>query len=793
MKWILIVNLVLLSIFSHAQSRLEGRVIDEETKEGIPGVIVEIHELERGVLTNPDGYFYWDGIRKANYHLHFSYLGYQAVTRVIGADEFDELIEVRLKPTSLELNEVLIESNHYKTGPKEQTLSMEILDTDFLLKNRKGSFVGSLENLPGVNTINTGVGISKPVIRGMSFNRVIVNDKGIKQEGQQWGSDHGLEIDMFEPGRVEVVKGPSSLQYGSDGLGGVINIFPPAVPNSDGHKGTLQLLYKSNNHLLGTSTSIEGKMNAFVYRARFSTQDFGDYRVPADEFNYNGTINPIFDEHLKNTAGRERNFSLMAGVKKDWGHSTLTISNFQQRVGLFPGVVGIQGLYQLDPDGNRRNIDQPRQETDHFKVISNTNLLLGRNWLELDLGYQRNLRKEISQPHNGQLVTGDPNLALHLDLQTVTLNARYYLHQHADHSRTVGIQGQYQVNQVKGFEHLIPDYKSSAIGAYLYEEHSWWEHMTLTGGLRIDYANRNISSFRQPIVDADQNVIRYYERNPEVDRNFGNYSAAIGLSYYPSSSFNAKLNIGSSYKVPSANELSINGIHHGTFRHELGDADLESERGWQGDLSLSYQKSNLSLVVTPFASYFTNFIYLSPSPQFSTSLDEDAFFESTQVFQYKQHDAFFAGSEVTLEFHPIDQLHWQTAFEYIYNYNLETYLPLPLTPPASLFSELDYEWEFGSKGMKDLEIGLNAKWVWDQNRVDRNERVTEGYFVLGATLGTGFRLGNQEVNLFLSASNLLDQTYMNHLSRYRLLNLPEQGRNFSVSLHIPLFNHSKST
>lgn len=788
MRYLLILLLLVGTTDIYAQAKLSGSVLDAEHNEPLPGATVAIHELEKGVLTDIDGRFVFDNVRKANYHLHISYLGYRAVTLVIGSDEFDQEIIVRLEPTSLELGEVVVESNHYKTGPKEQTLSMEILDTEFLLKNRKGSFVSSLEDLPGVSAINTGVGISKPVIRGMSFNRVIVNDKGIKQEGQQWGSDHGLEIDMFDPGRVEVVKGPNSLLYGSDGLGGVINIFPPAVPQK-GISGSFQSIYKSNNHLVGTSTSVEGRQGDFVYRGRFSTQDFGDYQVPSDEFNYNGKINDLYDEHLKNTAGRERNFSLMAGIKKDWGHSTITVSNFNQRAGLFVGVVGTQGLYNLDPDGNSRDINQPRQETNHLKVISNTNVLLGKNWLELDLGYQYNLRKEISKPHTGQPAPDGSLLALRLALQTYTLNARYYLHQHADHSRIVGVQGQYQTNKVGGFEHLIPDFQSSSIGAYIYEEHSWWENLTLIGGLRFDYANRDVASYRQQILDDDGSVEREYERNPAIDRYFFDYSAAVGLSFYPNSRFNAKLNIGSSFKVPTATDLSINGIHHGTFRHELGTSDLDSERGWQADLSLSYQRKNLSWVLTPYVSYFQGFIYLSPSSFYSKSLDEDAFYDQMQVYQYKQHDAFFTGTEMTIEYHPVEALHWRAAFEYIYNYNLETYLPLPMTPPASIFSDVDYGFEFSSPAFQKLELGLNAKLVFDQNRVDRNEKSTEGYFTLGASVGSDWKWGQQPFSIFLSASNLLDEKYYNHMSRYRLLNLPEQGRNFSVSLHIPIGNN----
>ncbi|PIB37488.1 hypothetical protein BFP72_08980 [Reichenbachiella sp. 5M10] len=737
------------------------------------------------MITDVDGEFRFENVREASYHLHVSYVGYRAVTVLVDSDDLSTYLIVPLSQTSLELSEIVVESNYYKNGPKEQTLSMEMLDSEYLMKNQRGSFVNSLEDLPGVSAISTGVGIAKPVIRGMGFNRVIVNDKGVKQEGQQWGGDHGLEIDMFDPGRVEVIKGPGSLMYGSDGLGGVINIFPPAIPQQQGLSGGFQMLYKTNNQLVGTSTHIQGRKKDWVYRVRLSTQDFGDYRVPADEFNYNGTIYNIYDEHLKNTAGKERDVSLMLGVKKYWGYSTLTLSNFHQEVGLFAGAVGIPSAVLLLPDGDNRNLDKPKQQTNHFKIISNTNLLLGKNWLELDIGYQYNLRKEISNPHTGQVVIGDSDLALRLDLQTFTLNGRYFLHKSKKRSSILGVQGQYQVNRKGGFEHLIPDFHSSAIGVFHYEEYTVQDRWTMTGGVRLDYANRNIDAYEQPIYDQNQDVVRYYERNPDVSKWFLNYSAALGVSYYPTSSFNTKLNLGTSYKVPTATEMSINGIHHGTFRHELGDAELITERGFQADVSLSYQQTNLSLVVTPYASFFKDYIYLAPSALFSNNLDPDAFYESTQVYQYQQNDVFYAGTEVSVEYHPIQALHWKVALEYIYNYNLDTYLPLPLTPPPSLFSDLEYEFALRGACVKTLEFGFNGKWVLDQNRVDRNERATEGYFVLGANVNTQIAWGTTQLRVFFSVNNLLDQEYFNHLSRYRLLNLPEQGRNFSVSVHVP--------
>lgn len=782
-------HLILLLIASNfavfSQSMLSGQVVDN-TGEPLIGASVIIHELEKGTITDLDGNFRFDNLRTASYHLHISYVGYEAQTVAVDANG-GESITITLEHTSLELNEIVVESNHYKTGPKEHTLAMEIIDMEYLKKNRKGTLVNSLEDLPGVNAINTGVGISKPVIRGMSFNRVIVNDKGVKQEGQQWGTDHGLEIDMFEPGRVEVVKGPSSLMYGSDGLGGVLNVFPPSLPDPGIHRGSIQTIYKTNNQSISTSSSLEGNINDKVYRVRFSTQDFGDYRVPASSFTYNNFNLPLYDNQLKNTAGNERNVTAMVGLKKNWGYSTLTVSNFHQQAGFFVGAIGIPRSYQLTPDGDSRNIDLPMQEINHFKVISNSNILLGKNWLELDLGYQNNYRQEQSNPHaHGKGPRPEGTLAHALRLQTYSLNARYFIKLSDRHSRIVGLQGQQQNNSRGGFEFLLPEYNSTSIGAFVFEELSFKKKWTTNVGLRFDYASRNINSFSEPIYSDETTIERYYQRNGSINEDFYNFSGAFGVSYYPNKLFNAKWNLGTSFKVPTAAELSMNGIHHGTFRHEVGDSTLTSERGLQADLSLSYQRSNISFVISPFISLFNDFIYLAPTAQFSSSLDPDAFPEGGQVFQYRQNDAFYAGGELAAEYHPLEEIHLRLAYEYVYNYNFDTKLPLPFTPPASIYTELDYEVSFDRiSWIEGVNVGVSYKKVLDQNRVDRNERTTPGYNLLGASVGYELSFNRFKPDLYFSVQNLLNEAYFNHLSRYRLLNLPEQGRNFVISLNIP--------
>lgn len=767
-----------------ARYALGGRVYDEETREPLPGAEVYIHELVKGTITDAEGYFQFSGLKPARYHIHISYIGYHSLYQYVNLTKDIHEFDFFMIPSSLELMEIVIESDPFKTGQVEQSLTTQTLSGEFLKKNPGGTLMGSLQQLPGINAITTGVSIAKPVIRGLSFNRVIVTDRGIKQEGQQWGADHGLEIDQFDPEQIEIVKGPASLQHGSDGMGGIIIINNPYLAEEGTLEGQLTGIYKSNNHLIGSSTMIKGNTGGMVYQARFSTQDFGDYQVPADSFFYNGYILPIYNDRLKNTAGKERNISGMLGIKRNWGYSTLTVSNYNQFAGIFPGAVGIPRLYNLEDDGDPSNIGLPRQEINHFKIISNSNILFGGNWLEVNLGYQNNNRREEGEPHaHGYEPVSEDNLALGLKLETYTANLRYNQAINENANRVFGIQYQYQVNNYSGFEFLLPAYIQNSIGGFFHEQRSPGEVFTINYGLRLDYAKINIEEHYEPDFRGDplDSVIR----NPAIDRDFFNLSGGIGFSYFPNHNLNLKLNIGSSYRIPAPNELSVNGVHHGTFRHERGDSDLDAERGWQFDLNFSYHLDRFLFNITPFLNLYRNYIYLKPTAEFSELPG------GGQIFQYTQDDAIFLGGELSIDYHLIENIHLELISEYVANYNLDTELPLPFTPPFSTLLGIEYKIPGISNVLGNSFINFGTRFTAAQNRVDRNEKPTDGYILLNFGLGTEFHIKRQQINFLFNIQNLLDTNYMNHLSRYRWLNLPEQGRNISFSLVFP-FKITKS-
>ena len=482
-----------LPMASLAWCQIEGRVIDEN-QVGMPGTNVLLLPDSLVKITDLEGSFSFENLSDATYELRVFFIGYITDSLFVEVqDGQSETLIINLQPSNTLLHTVQVTEEHAK---QEATLRAEHIHEDFFQKNLEGSFAKTIEKLPGISSINVGVGIAKPVIRGLSSNRIIVNHQGVKQESQQWGSDHGLEIDQFDVESVEIIKGPGSLQYGSDGLGGVINIMPDKLLPENSFAGSVIGVYKTNNDHWGGSAKLGVNKENWFLTARYSRQDFADYRVPGNTFLYNGFELPIVNEQLKNTAGDESNFSISAGVSKPWGITRLLFSHYSLDAGLFSGAVGIPRSYALTDDGNPRDLDVPKQAVDHYRVSLNQTFFFGNNHLAIDLGLQRNLRQEFSVPefHSiplSQLENPNDNLALELLLETFSIASHFEHRFRSNWKNIYGVNFQIQHNRRGGFEYLLPDFQTIRTGVYTILENEIRENWVLNGGVRFDIAQND--------------------------------------------------------------------------------------------------------------------------------------------------------------------------------------------------------------------------------------------------------------------------------------------------------------
>ena len=770
--------------FCQLIGQISGFVLDENQSE-LPGANLLLLPDSLFAVSSTDGRFNFTDLADGQYQLKISFIGYnEKILTIDIQDGKSDLLKVTLESQSEVLEEVVITEEHAK---QEETLNTVHLDEHFIEHNLQGAFAKSIEKLPGISAINVGVGIAKPVIRGLSANRIIVNHQGIKQESQQWGSDHGLEIDQFDVERVEIIKGPGSLQYGSDGLGGVINIMPPRLLPKNSLEGSVLGVYKTNNNHWGGSARIGLNVNDFFILARYSRQDFGDYRVPADQFIYNSFVLPILNESLKNTSGEEENFSISTGMSRSWGITRILFSKYALKAGLFSGAVGIPRSYALDDDGNNRDIDVPKQEVTHYRFSVNQTFFLGQDHLTFDAGFQRNLRQEFSFPEFHSIPSSliDPNntLALELALETFSLSLHYEDRINPSWKNVIGGNVQWQNNRRGGFEFLLPDFQTFRGGIFVLTEKELRKNWLVNAGVRLDYAKNNTSFFRQFVWDSNENITDSLIA-PITDDPFLNWSASIGSNWtFEDGKWILRANLGKSFRVPYPSETVSNGIHHGTFRHEVGTTDLQSEHGYQLDASLDWELGKFTGSLALYFNYFDNYIYLGPTfPARFSPLPE-----AGQIFRYRQDDAIYTGGELQwkLDIFPFLELH--QAADFVQSYNPKTGLALPFTPQPAIRTDLRFSLT-EKNWVEDFYFEINHQYHFAAEgrfRLDRSENSTPAYQLWALGLGFDFKWWGQTLEISLQVQNLLDTYYLAHLSRYRLINVPEQGRNLVFTLKLP--------
>ena len=682
------------------------------------------------------------------------------------------------------LDEVVVSGSYKKMEVLNTVQQVEVVEEPFLREHFTGNLTQTLGHIPGVHSMDIGAGFSKPMIRGMGFNRISVVQNGIKQEGQQWGADHGLEIDAFSVGRVTVRKGPSSLLYGSDAMGGTIEIERLPAPIDDQWLGEVNLLGKSVNNTLGASLMLGLKRKAWFTTLRYSEQHFGDYHIPTDTVVYLTQRLPIEKQSLKNTAGFERDANWDLDYRKGRYYGNLSVSDAYQKVGFFAGAHGIPDAELLHDDGDSRNIDLPYSWVNHLKVTSHHQYGFGRLFGYLDLGFQNNHREEWSyfHTHYGTQTPPekDPNKELQFSLNTYSASLKVKRFCSNNWENTIGLDFQYQKNTIDGYSFLLPEYDRFTSGVLWLSKWKASDKLSLSGGLRYDYGHLDISAFKDLYLEqylTDQHygadVLEDYEwRSYAVERDFGDVSGSVGCVWNPTKSQLVKVNVGRSFRLPGANELASNGMHHGTFRHEQGDASLSTEKGWQMDLSYTYEHKGICFIFSPFGTWFNNYIYLKPTGEWSILP------HTGQIYRYLQAEVTFIGAEAEFSVDFLRYLNYKIAGEYVHSRNREEQLPLPFSPPASMRNTLTW---------KAKVFKIYAEWqaVSSQNEVSRNEETTPGHNLWNMGASANVPLFKTKVELTLSAQNLLNEKYYNHLSFYRKMEIPEPGRNFQLLIKVP--------
>lgn len=656
---------------------------------------------------------------------------------------------------------------------KNSSVNTINVNADYLKANFSGSLMQTLSSLPGIQAMSIGSGQSKPAIRGLGFNRMVVAEDGVKHEGQQWGDDHGLEIDQFAIDRVEVIKGPAALFYGSDAIGGVINLHSNYIPTRK-LQGAVSLFTRSNNASLGASAKLEGRMGQFYYKGNFTAIDYADYKVPTDSIQYYSYFIRLKDHNLRNTAGKERDGAFTMGYLGYHFKTHLTFSDSYSKSGFFADAHGLEvRMSDIDYDKSRRDIDLPYQSVNHLKLMSHSVYQKDALVAEASLAFQNNIRQEKAEPvSHGYMPTPDDALERRFNKSTYAgnINVKYSLGPR--HQLAGGIETEYQHNRRGGWGFIIPDFETTSLGAYLMEQFTVNHNLMLNAGVRYDYSRVHIHKYQDwyqsPVDGADS---AYVVRSQELTRSFNSFTWSLGATY-TLGDWLFKANVGKSFRMPIAKELGTDGVNYGIFRYEKGNPELDAEEAYQVDLGISWSGKSVTLQVEPYLNYFPNYIYLNPTA---------GFYEGLQMYYYTQSRVLRYGFEAQVAYRPIAPLELTASYEYLHarqQSGPKKGYSLPFTSPMS--GEIGAKYTFIPAERGEGFVSLHAHITARQSDIVPPEKITAGHYTIGMMAGKVFNLGRNQLSVKLNAENLLNRKYYDHTSYYRLIGVPEPGRNVAI-------------
>ncbi|MDN3588831.1 TonB-dependent receptor [Pedobacter aquatilis] len=777
-----------------AQSfRLSGKTIDTYGN-SIPDVSITIIEIGKTIQSDKSGDFSFPDIPEGKYELIVTHTNHQKLHKMITVSKDSASFTLVLKPKILQLAEVEIKENFAERRSQEESMNIETIKRDFLLKNLGGSLMKSLERLPGVKTIGIGSGQSKPLIRGMGFNRVVVIDKGMKHEGQQWGADHGLELDQYAAREVEIIKGSASFAYGSDAIAGIIDTKPPLLPPANSLGGSVDLTGKSNNAFYGTSVNLYGRNKNWFFDSRVTYQKYSDYKVPTDSVYVYDYAVALKDGFLRNTAGGETDLNLSAGYVNEKFRSVFYFSNINSKSGFFANAHGLEPR-RVDVnlhDASSNDILTPSQQVNHFKIINRTDFRIGLHHFKIDLGFQHNFREEFSPYVNHgympPIYPSNRNVPSYLerefDKSVFAANFKDLV-SIGKHELNFGLNTEYQNNKISGWSFLVPAFRQFTLGAFIYDKFKITDEILLLGALRYDFGHISMDKyndwFLSPVAINGMETDQYLTRANDLTRNFNSFVYSVGMNFNRGK-FSLKWNLGKSFRMPIAKELGANGVNYHYFSYEKGNPNLSPEISYQADFGLSYKTQSLSINFSPFYNYFPNYIYLNP-----TALHDYDYGAGNQVFEYAQSKVMRYGAEFQIKANLIKNISVEALAEYLFAKQLsgdkKGYV-LPFSPPPSVLINLSYNKDFGSK-FKESYLSIDYRLTSRQDNIVPPEKKTDGYGIINIQAGTKIDVGGRAISVNLQAQNLLDKKYLNHTSFYRLIELPEAGHNLILSLNIP--------
>lgn len=788
---------------------LSGKVIQKDKGIVVANATIYISDLKLGVTTDSSGYYQFNNLPIGNYLVQVHFIGFKTIVSNISITD-STIVNFELIENTIEENTIVVTGLSKATQIKRNPIPIVTINHDYIATNISSNIIDAISKVPGVSTLTTGPNVSKPFIRGLGYNRILTLYDGVRQEGQQWGDEHGIEIDQNDIDRIEVIKGPASLSYGSDALAGVVNLIPTQPAPEGKLIGDRLMDYQTNNGLFGGSLMLGATKNGLEWMARISHKQASNYQNKIDDIVYN-------------TGFKETNVNISLGLHRKWGYSHLSLSLFDDLQEIPDGSrdsVTRKFTKQITELDNFRPIVTPEelksydittlhQHVQHYRIYSTNNFTVGNGRLSLNIGFQRSIRREFNHPEV-------PDIAgLFLQLNTYLYDLKYNFHEFKGWHLTAGINGMYQNNIVtKGTAFIIPSYHQFDIGPFAILKKTF-NKLDIAGGIRYDirffqnselYIKPNlVNGFDMPVYNADTAGASHIFYN--YSHTFSGFSGSVGGTYNFSNHFSIKANISRGFRAPNIAEISANGVHPGTNIYQIGNTEFKPEFNLQEDVGFTYASKYTVITLSVFNNNVSNYIF--NQKLLSGNGSDSIIVANNQTYKFQQGKAQLYGGELSIDIHPIKALHFENSLSIVYGLNKginsklqsDSNKYLPFIPPIHGLSELRYNFDIKSKRIVNTFAKIQLAYYAKQDKVyltDNTETPTPGYALFNAGIVTGFANKKGEIifNLYIIGNNLFNIAYQDHLNRLKYfepypndprkhLGIYNMGRNIAIKLDFP--------
>lgn len=723
---------------ANAQNFIHG-IVTDSNHQPLTGVTVFFIELNKGTSTNESGEYKIGNLPTGQIRVMFSSIGYNTAIQNIQIHKGPNKLNITLSEAIIETQEVVV-SGGLVTSQHENAVKIDVLKSKDILLFGTPNFMESITKIPGVDMIAKGQGVSKPVIRGLSMNDILVMNNGVRIENYQFSENHPLGVDDNDVERVEIIKGPASLLYGSDAVGGVLNFVKESPAPIGRITGCYQTQLHSNTQGWNNCLGIKGASKHLFAGLKVSDKTHADYKQGGGAF-------------VPNSRFYAQTLSANAGYTGRIGTFKVFYDYFKQELGMTVGAVK-----PIITDAGRKN-NIWYQDLGHHLISSQNKLYLGNFKWENNFAYQTALRK---------LQTTLAIPFVEMNLNTFTYESKLYLPSTEKSEYLVGVQGMNQTNrnQNNRASQFLPDADINNIGALALAKYTLFEKLKLQGGLRFDAYQTETFALGMAGTGS---------YHAPVSKDYTSLNGSIGATYSVSEKLMFRMNLAKAYRVPNLSELTSNGMHGN--RYEVGNDQLSPEKAYESDISTHFHGEYLSFDLAGFYNHINDYIYISPTGETTT--------DGTAIYHFAQTDAKLYGGEAGVHFHPVSMpwLHVKGTYSTVIGKQSNGDY-LPFIPAQKFRSEIRAEKDkLGI--LKHPNVFVSALTALKQGHPSPFEMATDGYTVVYVGLNTDLSLCKQTVNIGLSVTNLLDKKYYDHLSTLKPLSYYNQGRNISLSLRAP--------